>query len=637
MKNSSQRAVPWLWPIVVWLLSGLLPCFAAQTDHAQTDHITQKAVWEDRSGTATLQEAKLQSFTPFDNLLSGGYGNSAMWLKVSITPDVSAPAAGRITANELIVRIRPSFLDEVELFDPLSPSTARRLTGDLHSNQPAEYVSLNLNFVIPRGDQPRDIYLRVKTTSTRSVSVEVLDLPRLLEKDRQQGLIYATLLAAATLYWVWALYQRMNFKDVVVSAFVLQQLMTLLWLVQLYGLLRIIFPTGVPPWLDVTSSMTAFLLVTTSALFNYFLLNDYRVPKWTLRILLVVAGLFPLNVVLYAFGHTSLSLSINASGGVALGVFSLLASVLSRPKLNPTAPALPKFLIVIIYCLGNFFTVAALFMNLGLFPGTELALEALPIHALVIGALMVLLLQLRTHQIKRMQADIVVQLARSEATLQQAKTHNSEQKDFLQMLMHELKTPLAVVGMAIEAQAEHDQALRLGNKAIRDMQAIIERCIDTERFESGGYQVQFQAVNLISLVKQAIAAYPGYPLLIEAAATLPNVNVDAQMLQIVLNNIIENACKYSQANSPIDLTLVEKNLPNHGRGIQLEVANRPGRAGFPDEHQLFTKYYRSAGATSQSGTGLGLFLAHKLSMAIKAQPTYTADAQRVKFSLWLPV
>jgi K+-sensing histidine kinase KdpD len=172
------------------------------------------------------------------------------------------------------------------------------------------------------------------------------------------------------------------------------------------------------------------------------------------------------------------------------------------------------------------------------------------------------------------------------------------------------------------------------------MQSIIDRCVDTERLESGGYQVQPQAlnlVNLVNLVKLAIVAHPGCPVSLEAAAHLPVVNADAQLLQIILNNLIDNACKYSQDNSPIGLKIAEKSLPNHGRGIQLEITNLPGRAGFPDEHQLFAKYYRSAGATSQSGSGLGLFLAHKLAIGMGAQLSYTADTPFVKFSLWLPV
>jgi signal transduction histidine kinase len=68
----------------------------------------------------------------------------------------------------------------------------------------------------------------------------------------------------------------------------------------------------------------------------------------------------------------------------------------------------------------------------------------------------------------------------------------------------------------------------------------------------------------------------------------------------------------------------------------LQVTNTLGAAGAPDPAKVFSKYYRSRGAQSQSGTGLGLYLSQNLAQLIGARLVYQQDADRVTFLLHLP-
>jgi signal transduction histidine kinase len=52
---------------------------------------------------------------------------------------------------------------------------------------------------------------------------------------------------------------------------------------------------------------------------------------------------------------------------------------------------------------------------------------------------------------------------------------------------------------------------------------------------------------------------------------------------------------------------------------------------------VFDKYYRSANAKRQSGSGLGLFLVKSLLELMHGRVTYTPLKQRVRFEVWLPV
>ena len=71
-------------------------------------------------------------------------------------------------------------------------------------------------------------------------------------------------------------------------------------------------------------------------------------------------------------------------------------------------------------------------------------------------------------------------------------------------------------------------------------------------------------------------------------------------------------------------------------GLCLGVCNVPGSAGRPEADKVFAKYYRSAAAQRQSGTGLGLFLSHNLAQHIGADLRYLPSETHICFELWLP-
>jgi signal transduction histidine kinase len=67
------------------------------------------------------------------------------------------------------------------------------------------------------------------------------------------------------------------------------------------------------------------------------------------------------------------------------------------------------------------------------------------------------------------------------------------------------------------------------------------------------------------------------------------------------------------------------------------VENAVGSAGFPEANKVFDKYYRSASAKRQSGSGLGLFLVKSLLKLMRGEVVYTPLNERVRFEVWLPI
>lgn len=83
-----MRHCPLLDPLRLWrafklcaLLLWLLPLAATARDY-----VSERAYWTDTTGTASIELAQTQSYTPFQNILSQGFSPSVQWVRLAIAP-----------------------------------------------------------------------------------------------------------------------------------------------------------------------------------------------------------------------------------------------------------------------------------------------------------------------------------------------------------------------------------------------------------------------------------------------------------------------------------------------------------------------------------------------------------------------
>ena len=110
---------------------------------------------------------------------------------------------------------------------------------------------------------------------------------------------------------------------------------------------------------------------------------------------------------------------------------------------------------------------------------------------------------------------------------------------------------------------------------------------------------------------------------------------DAQLVRMIVGNLVDNALKYAAPGSPIKVTATA-GIRRKRKGIAIEVVNSIGTADAPDPKRVFGKYYRGERARGKTGSGLGLHIAagfaSKLGGSIRYQPSDT----EVRFHLWIP-
>ena len=113
------------------------------------------------------------------------------------------------------------------------------------------------------------------------------------------------------------------------------------------------------------------------------------------------------------------------------------------------------------------------------------------------------------------------------------------------------------------------------------------------------------------------------------------IESDRQLLTVVLHNLIDNALKYSPADSQVKVELgAEKD--RFVKGITLTVTNRYLGTQPPDSNIIFEKYVRGPTSTGLSGSGLGLHLCKQLVEMLGGSLVCQVLGPEIVFTLWFP-
>lgn len=619
--------------IILKILATFFIAILGQQAHAANDYVIAQGYFEDATNHLTFEEVKTKNFTPFKDILTQGYSHSTFWLKLRIK-------GGQINevGDSLVLRLRPSYTDEIELFDPLdqNKSMKRRLTGDTYAWSHDEYQSLNLNFKIKKTALDRDIYLRVKSAHTYMLHAEAVDLSTAEASDRKLELIYFAYLGFLVILFVWLISAWSLNKEKVLGLFSITQLAAIFYAAAMFGFFRAIFDDVISP--HHLNDVTNYLIVSYVgiALYSHVnLLSEYGVKKsfkWILWIFLLVP-IF--SFILIALGYVTSGLQLNATSLIFATTFLAITTYygFDSNAVNPVGAVLPKSFIKAYYTLLLLILLVTLLPMMGLIKAVEFSLHALFIHGLLSGLMLFSLLQYRAKKISEMQLErILVESSKA----QQEQIRREDQGRLVGMLTHELKNSLAVVDLAVSLISSKlkgdspslDKNLINISKAMDDINLVIARCIDVDRLDQEKIYVSKKNTNLADFFRELALEMQGANRLHWDCNQNICINLDPDLLKVIVVNLIDNAIKYGEADSPIYIQVISDNLK-----IAISVKNQVGYSGLPDQTKLFEKYYRSEKAQKNRGTGLGLWLSRSIAHLINAELTYEAKDDVINFSI----
>jgi signal transduction histidine kinase len=205
-------------------------------------------------------------------------------------------------------------------------------------------------------------------------------------------------------------------------------------------------------------------------------------------------------------------------------------------------------------------------------------------------------------------------------TVEELRRLSALRADFVSLVSHELRSPMAaVIGAARTLQQrwrelrpdQRDSFLDLIAGETNRLAQLVADVLDTSRIEAGTFSYAFADVEVGRLVLDTVAAAGVEQDEVKVVAAvngpLPRIRGDAERLRQVVGNLVDNAVKYSPAGG-------EVRVAAHARTgwVCVDVSdNGPGIAR--EQHQLiFEKFGRAKTDGSQPGTGLGLFIARSI-------------------------
>jgi signal transduction histidine kinase len=185
---------------------------------------------------------------------------------------------------------------------------------------------------------------------------------------------------------------------------------------------------------------------------------------------------------------------------------------------------------------------------------------------------------------------------------------------------HEMRSPLTRMKVALEflPDGKSKQSIKTD---LQEMGKMISDILDTAQAHHLHGQLNRQRLNLVDLIHEVVPVFekraPGVE--IDAIPDVVNVDLDGEQIKIVLNNVLDNAIKYSRPDSnPVRIRL-ERRSPDVILSIQDDGI------GIPEEELpfIFEPFYRVDKSRSKStgGYGLGLSLCKTIMEAHDARIT----------------
>jgi two-component system phosphate regulon sensor histidine kinase PhoR len=191
-----------------------------------------------------------------------------------------------------------------------------------------------------------------------------------------------------------------------------------------------------------------------------------------------------------------------------------------------------------------------------------------------------------------------------------------QQKNFLLSVTHEFKSPLASIKLYLQTLQRHDldrdKAASFIDSAVHDadrLNMLVENALLANTIDHKGYLFHDEPFNFSALVRLAVQKYNAAPENKNSVEAEVDEGLeftgDKQALLLLINNLLENAGKYTPGPAPVAVS-----LKRVGSTLHFSVADQG--VGIPEDEKknIFKKFYRLGNEETRStkGTGLGLYL-----------------------------
>ncbi|WP_081700216.1 sensor histidine kinase [Azonexus hydrophilus] len=596
------RLILWFFlagPLAAWALV-LEPATGLHAPVKLSGNLAAHCLADD---SATIEELarpdRASEFVALPELLIKGYSSDTCWLRFTLERATDAPP-------DWLLEVGMPYLDDVTLFLPSAGGGFASLQlGDRfpYAERPIPHRLLVFPFHLA-DSQPVTAYLRVKTTST--MMVETLHLWQrngLLANTQIENAFYWLVFGLIALgvlsnlvFWVWL-------REGIYRSYTVY-LVTLLVL----NLANSGFATQWlwPQWPVLADRsigfMAAFTFLVGLLFFDRVLELRQSFPRIG-RVIPVILAIYATAALVAAAGHWA--------AVAPLVQFVALTATISITAAGPWLLWRGQkhlWLYVLAFSTQLLIVIAALSRNLGLWPLDvqldHFILAATAIHVVLLN--FALAERVRHAQRERHALEqAAIRLESEQLALEQ-------QQEFMAMVAHEFRTPLAIIDtsaqrIAGQPQAESEKTSeRCANirAAVSRLTALMDEFLTRDRMEGQIRRFAPGSVRLEEILAAVLGGLQTQRIELRQHNVPSTVFCDPALLRVALANLLANALRFTPPGHPVRFSV--EGLANGG--VAFRVADDGPGIPADEQPRLFDKYFRGRNSQSTPGAGLGLFL-----------------------------
>ncbi len=213
-------------------------------------------------------------------------------------------------------------------------------------------------------------------------------------------------------------------------------------------------------------------------------------------------------------------------------------------------------------------------------------------------------------------------LKKENESLKQA---NAIKSDLISISAHQLRTSLSALKWIFKMfldkdvgaiSVEQESFIKKASESNDRMIALVNDMLTLNHTEDTALSFKFAQTDIVQLADQTLFEFSGEShkkgieiIFLKPERPLPLVKCDPEMIRVVLQNLIENAIKYSESGNKILLSMRE-----NGEHAEISVHDNGIGIGDAEQSHIFEKFFRSdkAKAKEAVGSGLGLFTIKKI-------------------------
>lgn len=197
-----------------------------------------------------------------------------------------------------------------------------------------------------------------------------------------------------------------------------------------------------------------------------------------------------------------------------------------------------------------------------------------------------------------------------------AQAAHQEQRDFMALVSHEFRTPLAIINTSAQQLARNLQApvertlTRCTNiqQAARRMSNLMDDYLSLDRLEGAERALQVQSFDLPEWLEDAAADWPPERVALDIDEVPARWTGDPKLLHIVVRNLLTNADRHSPPDQEITL---QADVRDNG-DLRVRVIDHGEGVADDELPQVFKKYFRGRSAQGKPGAGLGLYMVERI-------------------------